>query len=53
MTHLTPEEIRYLIHVLYCADNFTVARGEQVITSGVKHKDLLQKLEDYEHRIRS
>ena len=44
--NFTPEELKYLKHVLYCADNFTVARGEQLITSSVKHKDVINKIED-------
>ena len=48
--NLTPEEVKYIKHVLYCADNFTVARGEQIITPGVKHKDLVDKLEEYINR---
>ena len=44
--NFTPEELKYLKHVLYCADNFTVARGEQIDFSTVNHKQLLNKIED-------
>ena len=42
----TSEELKYLKHVLSCTDNYTVARGEQLITSSVKHKQLMKKIED-------
>ena len=41
----TPEELKYLSHVLSCTDNYTVARGEQLITPSVKHKDVMNKIE--------
>lgn len=45
MNNLTSEELKYLKHVLSCADNYTVARGEQLITPSVKHKVITNKIE--------
>ena len=45
MNNLTSEELKYLKHVLYCASNFTVARGEQLIAPSVKHKVITNKIE--------
>ena len=49
--NFTPEELKYLSHVLSCADNYTVARGEQLITPGVKHKDITLKVNEYLDRL--
>ena len=42
---ITPEEYKYLSHVLSCATNYTVARGEQISFPTVNHKQLEQKLQ--------
>ena len=48
---ITPEEYKYLSYVLSCATNYTVARGEQLITPTVKHKDITLKVNEYLDRL--
>ncbi len=51
--NFTPEELKYLKHVLHSTDTYTIARGEQIYFSGVKHKKVQSKIEDYLHRMYS
>ena len=44
--NFTPEELKYLKHVLSAASSYTIARGEQIDFPTVKHKELLNKIED-------
>ena len=45
--NLTPEELKYLKYVLSCTSSYVIAKGEQLDTPSVKHKQLLEKIEDY------
>ena len=40
------EELKYLKHVLSTTSSYTIARGEQIDFSGVKHKKLKEKNRD-------
>jgi hypothetical protein len=51
--NFTPEELKYLKHVLHSTDTYTIARGEQIYFPGVKHKKVQSKIEDYLHRMYS
>ena len=44
--NFTPEELKYLKHVLSPARSYTIARGEQIDFSTVNHNELINKIED-------
>lgn len=44
--NFTPEELKYLKHVLSAASSYTIARGEQIIFTTVTHKKIEQKIKD-------
>ena len=44
--NFTPEELKYLKHVLSAASSYTIARGEQIDFPTVNHKQLMNKIED-------
>lgn len=48
---LNIQEIEYLLHTLHCSDSFTKVRGEQVITPGVDHNRVKEKLENLKYRM--
>lgn len=48
---LNSEEVKFLLHVLKCSGNYTIAQAEQNMTPGIKRKDIEQKLQNYYHRL--
>ena len=42
--NFTPEELKYLSHVLSAASSYTIARGEQIEHPSVKHKEIQEKI---------
>ena len=49
--NFTSQELEYLHHVLSCADNYTIARGEQIATPTVKHNEIKEKIKQYRERM--
>ena len=49
--NFSKDELEYLSFALHTASSFTIARGEQIITPGVKHKELKQKIEEMIYRL--
>ena len=43
----SPEELKYLKHVLSAASSYTIARGEQIDHPSVKHDAIMQKIKDH------
>lgn len=43
--NLSSEELKHLIHVMYNASGFTIARGREVVTPSIDHYELRKKLE--------
>jgi len=48
----TAEELKYLHHVMYCSSSYTIARGREVIAPSVDHYKLMEKVKQYENRLR-
>ncbi len=48
----TAEELKYIRHVMHCASSFTIARGREAVTPSVNHYKLMDKIRDYENRMR-
>ena len=44
--NFTPEELKYLSHVLSAASSYTIARGEQIDHPTVNHQQLQQKIKE-------
>lgn len=42
----TPEELKYLKEILGQASSYAVAKGEQIDHPSVKHKTIIQKIDD-------
>ena len=49
--NFSKDELEYLSFALHTASSYTIARGEQIITPGVKHKELKQKIEEMIYRL--
>ena len=49
--NLTSQEIEYLQYALETMNGWHVARGEQLNTLTVNHKELQRKLQDYYNRL--
>jgi len=45
------EELKYLLHCLNSTSDYNRARGEQIETTSVNHKQLEQKIKDKLHRL--
>ena len=50
--NFTKDELEYIKFALHTASSYTVARGEQIITPSVNHKELQQKVEDMIYRLK-
>lgn len=48
----TAEELKYLRHVMHCSSSFTIARGREIIAPSVDHYKLMEKVQQYEDRLR-
>lgn len=50
--NFTSEELEYLDFCLHTASSYTIARGEQIITPSVKHKELKKKINNLIYRMK-
>ena len=48
----TAEELKYLNHVLRSASSYIIAQGRESIAPSVDHYKLMDKIKDYENRMR-
>ena len=42
----TPEELKYLKEILGQVSSYAIAKGEQIDHPSVKHKTIIQKIDD-------
>jgi len=47
------EELKYLHHVLYATNSYTIAQGRESIAPSVNHYKLMDKVKQYEDQLRN
>ena len=46
------EELKYLNHVLHSTSSYIIAQGREHVAPSVDHYKLMDKIKDYEARVR-